>query len=111
MTDKSIEATVAAIDRYGATDWVKPLQPAEVRMECPCGQPITVRLRGTVRELSPGPNDPAAELISLTTDVEHHGECRGNGALIYVIKSAEPQLHDLERPEGEQEPGEQDQPA
>src|SRR5689334_19385763 len=111
MTDHSIAATVAAIDRFGAPEWSKPLEPQEVKIQCPCGEPIQVRLGGVVRELKPGPLDPAAELVTLTVEIEHHGDHKRHGMAAYVVKSGEPQLHDLDPGEHEHDVEREDEPT
>lgn len=110
MTDHSIKATVEAIDTYGG--WAQKLEEKTVELACPCGRPIELRLGGASRELKAGPHDPAAELLTVTVEIVHHGEHRLHGLSAYVVASrGEPQLDHLEGSEGEQEPGEQDQPA
>lgn len=86
MTDHAIEATVKAIAEHGIPEWTKTLEPIEVKMECPCGKPIEVKLGGVVRELAPGPHDPAAELITLTLELEHFADHHGHAVSMYVVK-------------------------
>lgn len=85
MTDPAVARLTRALDEH-TSDWAKPIEPVTLDLPCPvCGQPITVKLGGGVREMKPGKLDPAAELVTLSVESAHHGHNRRDGIGMYVL--------------------------
>ncbi len=81
MTDSELIHRIAA-----AMPNTAEVPPVEVELVCPCGEPIKVKLGGSVRSLPATKLDPSAELVSLVVTTEHHGHRRQDGFGAYVLR-------------------------